>query len=137
MSVTAAFRAWAGAQASLAAHLGQGEAVRLYHHHAPEGVAETYAVFHLVGGEGHAHMLGACDLHSPLLQVNVYGADAGEVQAAVLALRALLHGFRGTWGAFHVRRVTCAEPVDVADFEDDGSGGARPGARLEASVWYA
>lgn len=137
MSLTAAFRAWAGAQPSLAAHVGQGDAVRVWHQHAPEGTAGTYAVFHLVGGEGHAHMGGAAGIHSPLLQVNVWGDEAGAVQAAALAFRDLLHGFRGAWGAYAVRRVTCAEPVDVADFEDDGAGESRPGARLEAQVWYA
>lgn len=137
MSLTLAFRTWVGAQASLAAHFGAGELLRCWHQHAPEGTEGTYLVFHVVGGEGHAHMGGAAAIRSPLLQVNVWGRDAGQVQAAAAALRDLLHGFRGLWGAVNVRRVTCAEPVDVLDFEDDGAGVGRPGARLEAQVWYA
>ena len=137
MSLTAAFRDWLASRASLAAHLGAGQAARAWHAHAPEGAAGTYLVFHLIGGEGHAHMGGASAIHSPGLQVNVWGDDAGDVQAAVLAVRAELHGFRGSWGTYAVRRVTCSEPVDVTDFEDDGAGEARPGARLEALVWYA
>lgn len=66
---------------------------------APEGVADPYAVWQVVGGSPENYLAGRPDMDGFTIQLDVYGTTAAQVRDAVKALRDALeiHAYVTSW----------------------------------------